>query len=113
MKRSVIVFLSAILVTAAGWLYWHSTGERQNADRIIAAIEEYRRLHERLPDPNDHEVMKSLGFDLRAGWHPDYQVGERSVYRITILERFDGPYWSYDSSSQTWRKGFPPVDRLP
>ena len=84
------------------------TAERRNADRIIAAIEDYRGTHGQLPDSLNDEVMKRLGFELRVGWHPDYQVGKKGLYRITILEGFDGPYWTYDSSSQVWRKGFPP-----
>ena len=110
MKRRVISLLILAVIVAGGWIYWNSAAERRSADRIIAAIEDYREAHGRLPDSRDHEVMKNLGFELRVGWHPDYQVGEKGLYRITILEEFDGPYWTYDSFSQMWRKDFPPVD---
>jgi hypothetical protein len=109
MKRLILVLLTLIVV-AGGWFYVESTAERRNADRIIEAIEGYRKAHGRLPDSRDHEAMRNLGFELRVGWHPDYQVGEKGLYRITILEGFDGPYWTYDSFSQMWRKDFPPVD---
>lgn len=108
MKRRVIILLILAAMVAGGWFYQESTAERRNADRIIAAIEDYRRTHGRLPESGDHELMKNLGFDLRVGWHPDYQVGEKGLYRITILEGFDGPYWTYDSFTQMWRKDFPP-----
>lgn len=111
MKRRVISLLILAAAVAGGWFYWESTAERRSADRIIVAIEDYRKTHGRLPDSRDHEVMKSLGFQLRAVWHPDYQVGEKGLYRITILEGFDGPYWTYDSFSQMWRKDFSEVGR--
>ena len=110
MKRRAICLLILAAVITGGWIYWASMAERRNADRIIAAIETYRETDGQLPDSRDHEVMKQLGFELRVGWHPDYQVGEKGLYRITILEGFDGPYWTYDSFSQMWRKDFPPVD---
>lgn len=105
MKRRLISLLILAVVISGGWSYWVTTAERRNADRIIEAIEDYRETHGHLPDARDHEVMKRLGFELRVGWRPDYQVGEKGLYRITILEGFDGPYWSYDSFSQVWRIG--------
>ncbi len=110
MKRSFISSLILTGVIAGGLTYWSSTAERRNADQIIAAVENYRETHGRLPDPRDHKVMKDLGFKLRAGWHPDYEVGENGRYRITILEGFDGPYWIYDSFSDVWHRDFPPVN---
>ena len=107
MKRRVLLLLCLVAVIAAGWIYRDSTAERRNADRIIAAIEKYRETHGKLPDPHDHEEMKRLGFELRAGWHPDFQVDQKGLYRITILEGFDGPYWIYDSFSQMWRRDVP------
>ena len=110
MTRRVLLLLCLVAVIAAGWIYRDSTAERRNADRIIAAIEKYRETHGKLPDPHDHEEMKRLGFELRAGWHPDFQVDQKGLYRITILEGFDGPYWIYDSFSQMWRRDFPQAD---
>jgi len=110
MKRRVFSLLILAAIVAGGWIYWNSTAERRSADQIIAAIEDYREAHGRLPDSRDHEVMKNLGFELRAGWHPDYQVVEKGSYRVTILEGFDGPYWTYDSFSKRWRRDFSQVD---
>ena len=107
MRRSAVVG-SIVIVAVATWLYWMaSTTERRNADRIIEAIEQYRKTHHRLPNPGDHALMSSLGFELREGWHPDYEVGQKGRYRITIVEGFDGPYWTYDSNSRMWRKDSP------
>ena len=110
MKRRVILLLILAVVIAGGWIYWDSTEERRNANRIIAGIEDYRETQGRLPDSRNHELMKRLGFDLRVGWHPDYQARENGLYQITILEGFDGPYWTYNSSSKKWRKEFRPVE---
>lgn len=104
-RRCAVVGM-ILIATAAAWFYHVSTAERRNADRIIEAIEQYRKVHGRLPHPDDHALMARLGFELRVGWHPDYEVGEKGFYRITILEGFDGPYWTYDSYSRMWRKDF-------
>ena len=77
-----------------------------SANRIISRIEEYRHREGRLPDPADDPLMKSLGFELRIGWDPDYQPLDAANYRITILEGFDGPYWIYESESGQWRRSF-------
>jgi hypothetical protein len=110
MKRRVTSLLILAVFVAGGWIYRNATAERRSADRIIAAIEDYREAHGRLPDSRDHEVMKSLGFELRVGWHPDYQVSEKGLYRITVLEGFDGPCWTYDSFTKRWRRDFSPVE---
>ena len=109
-KRPFIATVILAVIIAGGWIYRDSTAERRNAHRIIAAIEDYRETHGSLPDSRDHKVMKRLGFVLQVGWHPEYEVGEKGLYRITILEGFDGPYWTYDSFSQMWGKDFPPTD---
>ena len=114
MKLRFAFILSAILVVVAGLLFWHFTGERRNANRIIDAIEEYRNLHGRLPRADDHEVMTDLGFELRAewypDWYPDYEVRENGMYRITIFE-FGENDWIYDSSYRKRMEGYPPLRR--
>lgn len=77
------------------------------ADRITSRIEEYRGREGRLPDPENHSLMHTLGFELRIGWHPDYEPIDATNYRITILEGMDGPYWIYESRSQEWYHGYP------
>ena len=105
-SRQNLLIALCVAIIAGGWIYWDFTAERRNAYQIVEAIENYRQTHGRLPDSSDHEVMKGLGFELLVGWHPDYQIIGKEIYRITILEGFDGPYWIYDSSSKRWRKGF-------
>lgn len=106
MKLRLALVIAFIAACAVGGVWWESTAARRNAGRIIAAIEEYRGIHGRLPGSENHQVMKSLGFELRAGWHPDYEIQDKE-YRITILEGFDGPYWTYHSLTRTWTRAFP------
>jgi hypothetical protein len=102
-KTLTLSALSLLIVS----LFWISTVDRRNATKIIAAIEEYKGAHGKLPDQNDPEVMEELGFKLMAvDWFPDFQVGENGNYRMTILKGFDGPYWIYDSSTKSWWEGF-------
>ena len=105
MKRKLLCITLALGLLASGTIFWLSNAERWKANRIIAAIEHYQGLHGALPDARDHDLMKKLGFDLRAGWHPSYQVRADGEYRIVITTGFDGPYWTYDSSSRRWDKG--------
>lgn len=53
--------------------------------------------------------MQSLGFELRAGFHPDYERKAEDQYVLTFFEGFDGPCWMYESSSGDWKKAFPPA----
>ena len=107
MKRRFIAI--TIIVIGVFGLYWVTTSDRRNANRIVDAIEEYREAHRRLPDPNDHDVMKSLGFELRIGWYPNYEADEQGFYEITLLGGFDGPYWIYHSRTENWTEGYPTI----
>lgn len=109
MRRWLLPSLALILLGAGAWLFSDPTGKR-HANRIIAAIADYRESHWRLPDPDSHEVMEELGFEWREGWHPAYQQTLEGGYRITILRGFDGPYWYYESIAGEWVYGFPPRD---
>lgn len=108
MKRRIIA-ATMILVIIACAIFWSATSERRNANQIVNAIEEYRENHRSLPNPDDHEVMKSLGFELRVGWYPDYVADEQGFYEITLLGGFDGPYWIYHSRTKTWIEGYPTI----
>lgn len=99
---SILSGLSVVLVS----LFLLRTADRRNANKIIAAVDEYRATYGQLPDPDDQKIMKELGFEMRMEWFPDYQMGENGNFRITILQGFDGPYWIYDSSMKSWREGF-------
>lgn len=112
MKRAGVVIISLIAVVTAAF-FWASNAERRNANRIIAAIEEYRKKYDRLPNPSDQALLKSLGFEHRGVWKPYYEVGEKGFYQIMILEGSGGRYWTYDSFSRTWRKEYPDKDYEP
>ncbi|HYF36985.1 MAG TPA: hypothetical protein VD994_16930 [Prosthecobacter sp.] len=102
MWRYLLFAFGCLLLWTAVGCYWFSGWERRQVDELIARVEEYARVHGRLPDPNDETLMGSLGFELRTGWHPDYKPGEGGAFVITLWEGFDGPYWTWDSSSRTW-----------
>ncbi|GEP44645.1 hypothetical protein [Brevifollis gellanilyticus] len=88
-------------------LFWMGGADRRNADQIVSKIEGYR-LHEgHLPNPEDQQLMKALGFKPAAGWIPDYEPLDSSSYRITLLGGLDGPFWIYESKPRAWRYGYP------
>ena len=106
--RNAILILLVVAVTAIGfWFFSMGGSNRVNADQIISRIEEYRRREGRLPDPANHSLMQTLGFELRVGWCPDYEPLDATNYRITIIEGFDGPCWFYESKSNQWSHGYP------
>lgn len=105
-RRSQIIIIGIIIALMAGiFLYRTSTAPRRKATHFIIAIEEYRTKHGRLPHPDEHAILNKLGFKEQATPHFQYDIGEKQLsYRITIVEGFDGPYWTYNSLTQNWRK---------
>lgn len=85
--------------------------DRRNAEQIILKIEDYRRQEGHLPDPENHSLMQTLGFELRIGWNPDYEPLDSANYRIALLRDLDGdgPCWFYESKSAVWCQDIPPV----
>lgn len=107
MRHALLILTIATAGVVGFRLFLRGGLERIKADRIISKIGEYRRLEGHLPDPANHALMQTLGFELRAGWHPDYEPLDATNYRITILEGMDGPYWFYESQSHEWHHGYP------
>ena len=49
-------------------------GEITKGNELVARIESFKARHGRLPDSANVTEVLNLGFELRVGYHPDYQV---------------------------------------
>ena len=105
--RAVLIWIVLIgFFSVSVWWFFFDGGERWSANRIVGRIENYRYIHGRLPDPEDTALLQTLGFELRVGLHPEYRLIGPTDYVITILLGFDGPYWYYESRTESWHQGY-------
>ena len=79
-------------------LYWR---EIRSGDRLVLAIESFERLYGRLPDADNPEELIKLGFELRTGYYPDYNVTGKT-YELSYSMGFDGPTIKYLSADRKW-----------
>lgn len=78
---------------------------------LIEKIENYRIKTNKLPDENDWEVLKELGFkekDLETA-NPEYSKINDSIYELIFIEGFDGPYLLWNSNDKIWKKDNPSI----
>jgi len=109
-RRHAVVLSISLLPALLCWRFFSLGGsDRLKANRIISRIEDYRHRAGHLPNRADDALMQALGFELRVEWDPDYEPLDDTSYRITIFRGFDGPYWFYESKSNRWTHGMPPL----
>lgn len=76
-------------------------------NKIVAQIEVYRKSNG-LPESNDWETLKKLGFiDHLDFLKPEYQKLNDNEYQLLFLEGFDGPYLMWTSKDKKWKIGHP------
>lgn len=81
-------------------LHW---SEIRSGNLLASRVEDYRREHGYLPDPENVEEVVGLGFELRVGNYPDYRLAGRDGYEIQYYMGFDRPILIYSSMSGNWR----------
>ena len=99
-----IVLIGLLL---GGWLGLRWRADRQTRTHIEALasrIERFIAAHQRLPNPENHEEMLALGFELRVGWVPELVALNDQTYQLRLPSGFDNPTLVYDSRSKTWRE---------
>ena len=112
--RNVILMLSVTAaILAVGWFGRMGGSQRLHGNRIISEIEHFRTREGHLPDPGNSSLMRSLGFEWREGWHPEFESFDGSAYRLTFFDGFDGPYWYYESKSNQWTQRYPTGPTMP
>lgn len=104
------------LAAVTGWVIWlnlpfgiNRYADIQLGNRIIANIESYKRV-KGLPDSNDWETLRTLGFRDKVDFlEPNYQKINENTFELVFLEGFDGPYLLWNSKERTWKKDFPAI----
>ena len=72
-------------------------------EEIIDQIEAYRKSNG-LPESNDWETLKKLGFiDHLDFLEPEYQKLNDKEYQLVFVEGFDGPYLMWTSTDRKWK----------
>ena len=109
----------AIIILFFIWLKLPFTIKRYSdiklGEEIIDQIEAYRKLNG-LPESNDWETLKKLGFvDHLDFLEPVYQKLNDNEYQLVFVEGFDGPYLMWASTDRKWKIDQPlfPRDRVP
>jgi hypothetical protein len=97
----IVASVALSLLIALPWQakYWLDI---RAGTTIIANVEQFRRSHSRLPDETKPDELIALGFELGAGYHPEYR-SMGSEYEIEYYQGFDGPRIIYSSRAKQWR----------
>ena len=101
--RNILISGVITLVLGIGG-YWVTTSKKRHANRIITVIEAYHDTHGKLPPLTDSSLLEALDLHNKNTTHHHYQPQPNGLFTLTITEGFDPPYWTYHSSSKTWKK---------
>ena len=113
----VLIFLIGLIVLTIGaFIVWWNlpvTINRRSdiafGNSLIKKIEQYKRQHG-LPETTDWKTLKELGFiDKGDFFVPDYQKINDTIFELTYLEGFDGPYLLWNSKERHWNKAMPTI----
>lgn len=117
MKKTALIFISiVVLIVISFTIYWnlpisvtrHSDIEYGNT--LVKNIEDYRKIHHKLPENNDWKTLEKLGFKSGdMGTQPDYSTDGTGSYEISYPDGFDGPYLIWNSNEKAWSIDFPKV----
>lgn len=116
MKKKGLIFLALIMFVILSYFGWwqlpvsiNRSSDIRFGNRIIANIESYR-LKNGLPNSDDWELLKKLGFrDYGDFIIPDYEKISDTHYELVFIEGFDGPYLLWTSKDKIWKNDFPTI----
>lgn len=106
MKHTLI---GIILLIALGVAYlnmplkWRRHKDINQGNILIENIKQYQSQHHRLPENQENDTLKQLGFvQNKQGWQPAYQKLNPQHYRIIYQDGFVAPYLYWQSDEQQW-----------
>lgn len=110
-KRTFLIFGLLLLLTIGGYFIWWSLPVSINrrsdiefGNELIAKVEQHKQKHG-LPENNDWETLKQLGFKQKDDLLiPDYEKLNDTAYQLVYLEGFDGPYLLWNTYDKKWEK---------
>ncbi len=77
------------------------------AEIVIIEIEKYEKENG-LPNSNDDETLKQLGFEDHIDFLvPEYSRISEDTYELYFIEGFDSPYLIWNSNERVWKMDMP------
>lgn len=118
MKKTIITIASILLLIIISFtIYWNlpiTITRKSDIDfgnKLIANIENYKKINHKLPENNDWKTLKKLGFKKdNLGAKPDYKTDNTS-YELIYLDEFNGPYLIWNSQESTWSIDYPKINK--
>jgi len=84
--------------------------EIELGNSLIKNIYTYQIKYNKLPDNNDSQTLKKLGFTMdMLGTKPSYETNLKGEFEIVFLEGFDGPYLLWNSKLKKWKMSYPTI----
>lgn len=107
MKETLIgiVVLIAIAVAYLNMpLQWRRYKDIQHGNQLIENVQTYQRNHNRLPETQDTETLKQLGFvQNQQGWQPGYRKTGPQQFQIQYADGYAAPYLTWRSDQPQWQ----------
>lgn len=114
--KLILPLLAAVILTLAAAtsvivtrgqvlpLSWRYATQIRAGQSIADKLRLYHAAHNTWPDTANHALMKSLGFELRAGWHPEPVFLTNGQFMLLFYMGFDGPNLRYSSAGHAWEE---------
>ncbi len=115
MKKRTIICITIIFAGIASLvIYWNLPwqikykSEINFGNQLIEKIEKFRLTNASIPQTDDWQTLKTLGFKIteNESWEPQYQKINETDYMIINVWNFDPPYLYYYSKTKEWELGF-------
>lgn len=110
MKKIFTTLASLLLILIISiTIYWNlpieitRKSDIEAGNTIIKNIEIYQKVNGKLPENNDWETLKRLGFNLEDSVsYLSYATDNHGNFELAYLEGFDGPYLLWNSKERKW-----------
>ena len=91
-----------LMLPRVPWTFVYAR-EINQGNALAAKIEDFRKHHGRLPDPDNTAELLSLGFEIRMNCHPHYKRIGDDRYELAYAVGFGGTNIIYASGDGQWR----------
>ncbi len=102
---TVITMLIALIIATFVYLQIQRKNNIQRGNGLKANILTYQQQFGKLPENNNWELLKSIGFTSeeldRA--YPSYCRIDNSRFQLIFVVGFDSPYLTWDSKDDEWK----------
>lgn len=109
--RIILLVAILIVISIVGYISlpftYRNRAEISIGNHYIQNINKLRDMEGRLPNTNEHEILKSLmPKEMKNKWSPEYKNLDSINFELVFVSGFDGPYLRYCSANKKWKYGF-------